>query len=284
MRGLSVASIFASASGRVSEDAWGQVGDETRGAVWVLDGATGIGERQYISGAYSDAAWFAQELSAALTQHSLWPMAAREVLLLALRQVAKAWHDRVDEKNIPPYALPSAAGVWLRWDGEVQDCLSLGDCRAWHLDDNGKVTQLSAMGGEANDDWVMGLVRTQQAAGTPPHAMRAALTPALRAARSRMNQPGGYEIFSVMNPAVMQLPVRRYHLEPGKILLCSDGLLRWHDVYQQAELPEFVSSAVTDGPGLLAELRALENSDAACARFPRLKAQDDATGLVLRLV
>jgi hypothetical protein len=44
-----------------------------------------------------------------------------------------------------------------------------------------------------------------------------------------------------------------------------------------------MDAVVARGPqALIAELRALEDADADCIRFPRIKARDDATAVLIR--
>lgn len=280
MRGVTVAAVAAHAAGKISEDSWGHIGDENFGAAWVLDGATGLGDRNYITGAYSDAAWYAQEFSKALHQHSLWPVPAEEVFSTAIRQVAKLWYDTVGSENVPRYALPSAAGIWVRWKDDVIEYCSLGDCRGWHVAD-GVLTQLGLLDEDPNDDWVADHVSRNQAAGVTPENMRGAIMDHLRAARGELNKPGGYWIFSIHEETVHHLNVQQIKLTDGHIILCSDGLFRWVDVYCQGGAADFAAGCIADMYGVLSRVREIENADRDCRNFPRLKYQDDATGIVL---
>lgn len=282
MRRVTVSAIAAKAAGDISEDAWGHIGDENFGAAWILDGATGLGERQYISGAYSDAAWYANEFSRALHQHSLWPVPAREVFSTALRQMAKAWQDQISDA-VPRYALPSAAGIWVRWqDGEIE-AVSLGDCRGWLLSDDHQLTQLGLLDEDPNDAWLAEQIATHQQNGITSDDMRMRVMDILREARASMNTPNGYPIFSVHSDICGELPVRKLKLWGGNIILCSDGLFRWSDVLRQGNAPEFAAACVEDLSHTLNYVRELENADPDCTRYTRLKRHDDATGIVLKI-
>ena len=125
---ITVRAIAASAAGHLSEDAYGHVGDSNFGAAWVLDGATGLGDHENIPGAYSDAAWYAGQLSVALHKFSLEPAPAEKIFLSAIRLVAQAWYDIVGDVDVPRYALPSAAGTWVRWQGDTIEAVSVGEC------------------------------------------------------------------------------------------------------------------------------------------------------------
>jgi len=281
MRGVTVAAIAAHAAGQVSEDSYGQVGDENHGAVWVLDGATGLGDKNYIAGAYSDAAWYAREFSKSLVEFSLTAETPEAVFMLAIQQVAQQWDDAIGVVDVPRYCLPSAAGIWLRWRGGMLEAVSLGDCRAWHVGTDGSLTQLGLLDEDPNDDWVAAQVVQHQAAGIAAQDMRVAVMDNLRAARSRMNQPGGYWIFGIHAETAQHLYIKRLPLAPGHLVLCSDGLFRWVDIYRQGGATEFIQACIQDIPGVLARVREVENGDSDCKAYPRLKVHDDATGLVL---
>ena len=282
MKGVTVQAIAASASGRLSEDAYGYIGDANFGAAWVLDGATGLGDREYVQGACSDAAWYAQQLSSALRKFSLEQVPADKIFLSAIRWVAQQWYEAIGDADVPRYALPSAAGVWVRWQGDTMEAVSLSDCRGYHRSDVGVVTQLGALSVDPNDDWVAAKVAQHQAAGVTPEQMRGAILEDLRTRRSFMNVPGGYWVFSIHDETAAHLDARAWQITSGNIILCSDGLFRWVDVLGQGGAEVFIKACTADLNGVLARVRQVENADADCKIYKRLKQHDDATGIVLR--
>jgi hypothetical protein len=282
MRSVTLHSIAASAAGEISEDAWGHVGDENFGAAWVLDGATGLGEKNYITAAYSDAAWYASELSRALAKFSLSDLSGRDVFLSAIQNVTQSWQTQ-SPHDTPRYALPSAAGVWLRWHSHQLEYISLGDCRAWHVSEYSDVRILGALGDDPNDAWLAARIAEHQANGISPADMRNTVMPILREARSRMNTPDGYDIFSIHESTAHNLIVHKTTLSPGHLILCSDGLFRWVDVLQQGNSAEFLAACTSDISRTLAAVRATEIQDFDCIQYTRLKQHDDATGIVLQI-
>jgi hypothetical protein len=282
MRGISLYGLVAVASGRMSEDYWGKVGDTAHGAAWVLDGATGLGDQQYSGHAYSDAAWYAQNFSKALADHSLSGLPVADIFSAALEQVLRAWQATGAPHDIPRYAMPTAAGIWVRWRGDALETVSLGDCRGWAVTETSS-SQLGTCDDDPNDAWLAERIAELQANGTPPDAMRAAVMPVLREARSRMNQPDGYMIFGLQPEIAPELPVRQHPLQPGEIVLCSDGLFRWSDVLHCGTGTAFAKAAVVDIHSLAATVRQMESDDKDCIKFTRLKRHDDATGMVLRV-
>ena len=68
------------------------------------------------------------------------------------------------------------------------------------------------------------------------------------------------------------------------VLLMSDGFAALVDAYGAYDGPGLFAAVAERGLAALAvELRAIERDDAACRRFPRFKASDDATALWLRI-
>lgn len=283
MRSVTLAATAASASGKLSDDCWGMVGDAQHGAAWVLDGATDLGDRVYFPGAHSDASWYAQALSSALETYSLSTTTPNEVFSLAITQVTKQWEENVGHETIPRFAHPSAAGVWVRWQNDVLEFTSLCDCRGWHAGADGTLTQLGLLDEKTNDAWVIAGVQKQQSAGITASQMHDVMLDEIRARRSLMNTTEGYWVFGIHAEATQHLQTRTLPLSPGHIVLCSDGLFRWVDTYFQGDVSSFVQNCITDIGEILTQVRSIERHDADCKTYPRLKGMDDATGIVLRI-
>lgn len=283
MHRINIAAVAASAAGAVSEDAWGFAGDNQTGAAWVLDGATGLGDRQYIQGAYSDAQWYAQLLHQKLQQNSLSAAPIASIFADAIQYLASEWQRHTGTGELPRYVLPSAAGIWMRWRNGEAEIISVGDCRGWHVAPTGEITQLGLLNEDANDAWLAGQIAIHQQDGVPAYKMRDKVMDILRTARSMMNTDGGYDIFSIQPELAARLPVRHMKLTPGTIILCSDGLFRWSDVLLQGDVAEFLGACRKNLQDVVETVRRTEMQDADCTTFTRLKCHDDATGIVLHI-
>ncbi|MEV6845469.1 protein phosphatase 2C domain-containing protein [Actinoplanes sp. NPDC051411] len=119
--------------------------------------------------------------------------------------------------------------------------------------------------------------------GTTEHdAARREYVQALRAHR---NRHGGFWV-AAADPDVAEealvgeLPLRNAR----SVTLLSDGASRLVDRFHQADWPELVEMLRQDGPEeLLKRVRTLEEADPEGRRWPRGKANDDATALFLEL-
>lgn len=268
-------------SGAANEDRAGLRGNYA----WVIDGATDVIEELLTPGP-TDASWFANALDAAIAeraitydgQMALLPATLSYMLDSAFRSVALREPQGPEEH-------PSAAFLALRLAGRRIEYTSVGDCTLIVMSD-GQVQVVGVDSDERGDKWVADEIRAlrARAPGNDPAGAQRALWPKLRAARKRMNTPGGYGVVSISVPP--QEFVKSGSLTIGDealVLLASDGLMRLVDMFGRYTPHELLAGAAERGVAdLLAELRSLEDDDPHGIRFPRAKSSDDATGLLLR--
>ncbi|MDB5361457.1 MAG: hypothetical protein JWO51_2754 [Rhodospirillales bacterium] len=250
---------------------------------WVLDGATGIGGRNYVSEGPSDAAWLARALSDGLSTLDPGERSPRDHFAEVIGRVADRYRRLVpDHVALPPYALPSAAGIWLRAAGDRLDLAHQGDCVA--VVEQGAAIRVFGTVDQTGLDDIHNLVTARQAAGPVPGKLLDVLGDALRDRRSRLNQPGGYWMLGIEPRAAAAMAVERLAPLAGtRVLLCSDGYWRLVDHFRRYDAHGLLKASFERGPdALLDELRALEAADPDCLAFPRIKPMDDATALILR--
>jgi serine/threonine protein phosphatase PrpC len=263
--------IASAASGPgPNEDAAGTAGDGRIGAAWVIDGATDVGGRTFVPGTDSDAAWYARTLDAGIA--SLSPGDPAAIARGAIVRAAEAWSTAVAGMDVPRHGLPSAAVAWVGWTVVLRQ-------------DGHPARALGRQGVTASEVALNAAVRRLQQEGVADSAARrAALIDRLQSQRARMNSPGGYWIFSVDPAAADHLDRMDVRLDgAGHLLLATDGFWRLVDPYGVHDADGLMDAVVARGPqALIAELRALEAADADCIRFPRIKARDDATAVLIR--
>ena len=269
----------------VCEDTYAIVGDAACGAAWVLDGATNL-DRNYVPGVDSDAAWYAQSLSAALQKTSLNQQAPGAIFRHVIEDVATEFNAKVDRAALPLYAQPSAAGVWLRWQDNQFDYASLGDCRVI-VKTTGDAARLigpdADIFSDARRNQQIKELREANNLQTADDIFEFFL-PHNRTARATMNTENGYRIFSIHADAADHLDQASLTLnKPAHILLMSDGLFRLIDVIPTYNLETLMATAINNGlQSLYDELRALEQADPDCHAHPRTKAFDDVSAILLQ--
>lgn len=114
---------------------------------------------------------------------------------------------------------------------------------------------------------------------------RPELVPLLRAARNRINS-GRNWLFTPDVRAAAHVAKKTVTANPGaRLLLASDGFLALVSDYGAYDAQGLMEAAAAKGlVSLGRELRALEESDQDGRKFPRFKASDDATALLLQLI
>lgn len=262
---------------RTGDDRYGF--DEAGGAAWVIDGATGVSDLRLFEAEESDAAWYAAALSRRLLQlkgeENLEAYFAEVIRDVAVEARAAA---RFEMDEAPRYALPSAAGMWLqvRPDGGRADLVWLGDCVAIVRSPSGEV---EAWGDVNRVDVEIAQNRAWLAAGADP----AERLQRLQDARSTLNTPGGFWIFSTHPEAADRISTRAVDVGPGaRALLASDGFFRLVYPLERYDAGGLLDAVLEHGVGpLLAELRAAEAEPDAAMRYGLAKTSDDATAMVL---
>lgn len=270
-------------SGRVNEDAAGYLGapDDIQ-AAWVLDGVTGIND-QSLGLADSDAQWFVARIDAHLRE--LLPQAGAvqdvmsELVDRLIREQAEAFaQEAIVDGFDPPAACIAAI---CRLDGEWH-AFRLGDCRLLAQDGNG-LRRLVDFPNDDFDHWVTAeATRLREAGVTELDDLFRALQPAHFAARRQRNRPDGYGVIEADRAClafIEQMTLDR----PVSVMLASDGFFRLVDHYHELSEAALLTRAQKDGGvrSLYDRLRAIEESDPQCRRFPRLKPKDDASAIAL---
>lgn len=265
----------------INEDAVGA----TMSAAWAIDGATGVSERPPVVAATTDAAWLAGELNAAL--HAAFAAAQPEPVRTLASVEAELRSDfiAVDRQpGTPAGEQPTAALALAALHQETLHLFGIGDCRVIYEERSGELGEFnpSAIGpAEA----LIIAERRRLLAEYPNEDPWPRLKPFIRPLRERVNQEGGYSIVHPTRSWSTRV-VRQTH-ERAKIrrlLLLSDGLYRLVDVFAAITAAGLMQAAVAKGLGTLSsELRALEDQDRDCSKYPRVKTHDDASGILIEV-
>jgi hypothetical protein len=280
---LKLAAALCEAGAAVNEDRIGWIGepDDIR-AAWVLDGVTGINGHHAL-GQPTDAAWFASRIDARLRMLMNRGLGTREILARLVEGLRQDETLALAGTALPKnYETPAACIAAVhRVDGEWHG-FRLGDCRLMAQFEDGGSIVLRETGIEEHETGLKekaDLLRKQGIAD--PRELRVRLDADQRALRARRNTPGGYGVI-VADAVCLDFVETQALGRPQAILLCSDGLYRAVDHYSLLDDRSLLVEAARGGlSGLYAELRRIEAEDAACLRFPRLKASDDAAAIAL---
>jgi hypothetical protein len=253
---------------------------------WVIDGATSLAERSYLGASLGDVAWYSEALSHALRSHARSGASPAAVHALAVADVAAAYEKDMGSRleQIPLYARPAAAVTLMRLDGRQGQLFYLADCPAFMLSNTERVTRLTDMHRSDGEQELRERVRSTQSAKdlTPKQMFREHLE-WLRAARQEQLENPPLQVSAAISGATFGGWERALDLSDVRaLILMSDGFERYSAQYGLGDDADMVRAVMRDGAeGVLKQIRALEQADAACQRIPRLKVSDDATCLVV---
>jgi len=260
-----------------------------RHAAFVIDGATGLGDRQFMDGYGSDAAWIAEFGTMRLAER----LDALADPATVLRQISEEARDAFlgIAGDQPRYVWPvcslsalQATPTGFRWFGLGDSCLYL-------LHDDGQSDFVIPIPGAY--EWEqhraaehiarVGGIGASGSANTDPETLED-----LRRGRALQNTPDGTTwTFGVVPEAADHLAMVDVPLHGGgaTALLCSDGLADLVALYKLYDPTTLIQRAATAGlKSLVSELRHMEREvDPDGWTYPRYKQSDDTTAILLRL-
>lgn len=260
---------------------------------WVIDGGTSLADENYLGAALGDVAWFADALSGAIARHAGRELSARDLHALAAAAVAQDYAALLGDRTgaVPLYACPIAAVTVIRITGTGGACrgdlFHLADCPAFTMDRDDKVRRITlGENVEAENRVRERVMASQSSHGFAPAVVMAEQKPWLRELREMQLRATPCPISTPAAGASFGGWQRSIDLAAvDAVILMSDGFERYVTEYARGDDRDMIAATLRDGADAVLEtVRALERSDEACHAFPRLKASDDATCLVLNRV
>ncbi|MFI5470523.1 integrase [Streptomyces cacaoi] len=242
------------------------------GAAVLLDGAGVAGAE---TGCTHGIAWFSSTLGGLLlstmTAHPAQPLA--ECLADSIR-VVRSLHE--DSCDLSYRASPTSTVVAVRADAGALEYLVLGDSTLLLADQDGKTTAITDQRLDEVGKRLRGPVDAL-ATGSPEHA--AALAEYRDSLTGLRNRPGGFWIAGPHPQAAGHALVGAVPLDTlASVTLLSDGATRLVDSFELATWEGMLAVLGLSGPAeLIHRVRAAEADDPDGRRWPRGKAQDDAT-------
>ncbi|WP_084398079.1 protein phosphatase 2C domain-containing protein [Henriciella aquimarina] len=270
-----------------NDDRAGGTSGLDNGYAWVIDGATGVTSDVYVPGADSDAAWLAEQLDRYFSDLPRGATPVRVPIRRILGRVRDDYMLAVAGKDVPDFAIPSAAGLFCGWERCGRRLhlrfTGLGDCSAILRVGDGTihvVGDLSHGGGDAER-----LSTFAAFSGATDPAAQEALWSHLREQRRLMNRPGGYWVFSITPEAASHMREYTFALPaPVDMLLMTDGFARLIDHFTAYTPGGLIAAAMQDGlDPLYRLLRQLEADDPDCRKAPRVKKEDDASAVLVHI-
>jgi serine/threonine protein phosphatase PrpC len=270
-------------AGKPNEDAMGHAGS----VAFVLDGATGLGDTPLMPGD-SDAAWVARNAADALVKHAPGYAGDLDSLVYRATTDVKAAFDaqrlRPDYESFEiPWATLAICGV----TSGALNLAFLGDSRLLVRDDKGAVHHFGAPLNYRKSEQKLAklMIGAGKGQALGSEELRQSVLPQLRASRARVNSAEGYWLIGPDPRAAAHVAKSQMRIGTGAmVMLMTDGfyaLIEDYGVYDDASM---IHAALGKGLNTLGdELREIELNDPAGAKYPRMKASDDATAILVRI-
>jgi uncharacterized protein YoaH (UPF0181 family) len=251
---------------------------------WLLDGASGLSNRQLTS-AQSDASWLVDRAVALLGRIGSSELDAQVSVLV--EELNEAFEAEVRSNDIQQFEFPSASAIALRIEGDSLSYLQLGDCRAIISAFPGAHTFFTPAGplAELDQRVVEKLQKVCQAESLSAGDAVKRVLADLRANRNLINNVSGYQALTVGQNRHFSSEINHLNVSAGGLcLIMSDGFMRLIDVFGKYSPQSLLSEASARGlDSLLLELRDLEGQYPGLDDYPRFKQFDDASAVLLTL-
>jgi hypothetical protein len=240
---------------------------------WVIDGATDLG-KPGLMGDRGGAAWLASEAQRAF---ALASGTMQDICHSVFDGVAAAYLRDRQREPVAGWELPRAAMAAVALENDRLACAFINDCTVIHRGAQG-VSYLTPAPDRQSE-------RAEAEAlgpGVGAASVRSEAVLADRRAARQMPKP----VLSVDASEARRVTQYTHAMvAPGDdILLMTDGFSALIETYAAYDLTSLMAGVLDLGlSSLAAELRRIEHDDAACLRYPRFKASDDATAIWLRV-
>ena len=264
-------------AGEVTEDLAGR----TDNACWVIDGATGLGERTF-SDAESDGRWYVSRIDERLRERvGDRRRSIGEVLRESVAEVREAFSSYVDLAEVEAVEEPSAAIAVVRWGAGGLEYYVLGDCSVAVWSRQMDFRYVSGGGPRRLDRRVVGEVeRLVCQEGHDLASARSEVISMLRAHRAQKNRPGGYWTLGFSREAIGHGLAGEIDGDcADRVLLFTDGfedLVETFGIYRSWRSVARALDAGTPLEEMIRRLRSEQSGDPDGREFPRLKPADDA--------
>lgn len=270
---------------RANDDALGS----NQQSAFVIDGATGLGEKQFMPGEGSDAAWLANYAADFLTQNLKHDSDIHTIILNCIVNAKTAFEMASRDELVERYAWPSASFVLANISGNNVIFSGLGDCTIYTgIGEKAEVFSPLAEYPSFESDWASRHIRKTGGFGSTTDLLSNPETlEDLRVVRALQNTRQSAVWTLGLEPAAAgHLVTEKMQVtNPTYCLLCSDGFSALVDTYDAYNPQTLLEAARTNGlDELMKQLRRIElEIDPDGFRYPRFKRSDDATALFVKI-
>jgi hypothetical protein len=268
---------------KANEDRFGH----NEACAFVIDGATGLGDRQYVDADGSDAAWIAARFADGFQRGITRKTAISDIARAVSKDARKDFTD--SHPGVPRYAWPLSAFAMIHATGNAFGFYGLGDSCVFLLQEDGSESLHTAIPGAYAREQEHARSHIARTGGINKGGGALGDTEtlaALRRHRESQNTPGGIWTLGLVSEAADHLVHERLTVKTrAHAVICSDGLADLVVLYARYDAASLVRTALDKGlRPMIEELRQLEREiDPEGLRYPRFKQSDDTTAILAEL-
>lgn len=249
---------------------------------WVLDGATGLNNKNLVS-TESDAKWYVNWWNSYLHENMKREESLKEIIKDGIEEINKEYNKLIGDNKIEAIDFPSCSCSILKFYEDKIEYLLLGDCTLL-VDHKDSVKILK-------DETICGLDKKvfdfmeeiKDSTNLTLNEKKAKVMPIIIENRLKKNTVGGYWALEFSKEAVDNCVSGFIDLEDEmKIMMTSDGFSCGYDRYKIFNKEEMMKVAQVKGIDYIyRKVRKLEKDDEMAIEFPRFKIYDDSSCVYL---
>ena len=268
-------------SGNYNEDV---VGICKKGA-WVLDGATGLNNKNLIS-EESDAKWYVSWWNKYLSENLNKNKPLKEIVLNGLENIKKEYLLKLNGLEIQELDTPSASVVIIKFHKSKLEYFLLGDCTLIFKDLNKDILVKDERVCKFDNDIFKKMNNLNKIDSLTIDEKKKILLPFIIENRLKKNSEEGYWILEFNEEAVEKAVHGFINIEnEAKIIMSSDGFSCAWDRYNIFNKNEIIEIGQYKGIEYIKnETRKLEDKDKKGLIFPRFKKSDDSSCVYLHII
>lgn len=273
--------ICEKGSGNYNEDV---VGICKKG-VWVLDGATGLNNKNLIS-EESDAKWYVSWWNKYLSENLNENKPLKEIVLNGLENIKREYLLKLNGLEIQELDTPSASVVIIKFHKSKLEYFLLGDCTLLFKDLNKNLLIKDERVCKFDDEIYRKMDNLNKIENLTIDEKKKILLPFIIENRLKKNSEEGYWILEFNKEAVEKAVHGFIDIEnEAKIIMSSDGFSCAWDRYNIFNKNEIIEIGQYKGIEYIKnETRKLEDKDKKGLIFPRFKKSDDSSCVYLHII
>lgn len=250
---------------------------------WVLDGATGLNNKNLVS-KDSDARWYVNWWNEYLHKNISKDISLKDILKYGIRKIKNEYEELLNGKSINEIDMPSSAISIIKYNADKIEYLLLGDCTLFAKEKDITIIQDKSISKYDNIIFDrMGELPNIE--NMSYDEIKSSVLDLIIENRLKKNTQDGYWILGFSEEA-LDNSISGY-IEVAKdiiIILTSDGFSCVSDRYNLIEKESLIDIAEKEGiQYIYSKLRNLEDDDYQTIRFPRFKIKDDSSCVYLNI-